>query len=129
MYCRQHFTGNYKKMYEIWRRRNPERRIYMDAKKLINQKNYIMKHHKIMETKIEEIKMELQASQRGHQVEKGELEHSGTMGDGEHQPSAVFTKEEEMEIHQHKEQSDKLRRNIESTYYQVTQRQLTTYQD
>jgi hypothetical protein len=37
MYCRQHFTENYKKMYEIWRRRNPECKIYMDGKKLINQ--------------------------------------------------------------------------------------------
>jgi hypothetical protein len=43
------------------------------------------------------------------------------MGDGEQQPSAVFTTEEEMEIDQYKEQIDKLRRNIESTYYQVTQ--------
>ena len=34
-------------MYEIWRQRNPESRMYMDAKKLMNQKNYIMKHNKI----------------------------------------------------------------------------------
>ena len=35
-------------MYEIWRQRNPECKMYMDAtKKLINQKNYIMKHRKI----------------------------------------------------------------------------------
>jgi hypothetical protein len=43
------------------------------------------------------------------------------MGDGEQQPSAVFTKEEEVEIHQHREQIHKLRSKIESTYYQVTQ--------
>ena len=36
MYCRH--LKNYKKMYEIWRQRNPESRIYMDAKKLMNQK-------------------------------------------------------------------------------------------
>ena len=36
MYSKQHFTENYKKMYEIWRQRNPESRIYMDAKKLMN---------------------------------------------------------------------------------------------
>ena len=46
MYCRQHFTENYKKMYDIWRQRNPESRMYMDTKKLLNQKNYIMKHNK-----------------------------------------------------------------------------------
>jgi hypothetical protein len=80
MYCRQHFTENYKKLYEIWRRHNPECRIYMDAKKLMNQKNYIMKHNKITEMEIEEIKRELQASQRSHQEERGEeeLEHPGT---------------------------------------------------
>ena len=32
----------------------------MDAKKLMNQKNYIMKHNKITEMEIEEIKKELQ---------------------------------------------------------------------
>jgi hypothetical protein len=68
MYCSQHFTENYKK---IWRRRNPECRIYTDAKKLMNQKNCIMKHNKITEMKIEEIKRELQASQRSHQERKG----------------------------------------------------------
>jgi len=54
-YCRQHFTENYKKMYEIWRQRNPECGMYIDAKKLMNQKNYIMKHKKITEMEVEEI--------------------------------------------------------------------------
>jgi Na+/melibiose symporter-like transporter len=46
-----------------------------------------MKHSKITEMEIEEIKRELQASQKSHQEEKGkgELEHAGTMGDGEQQ--------------------------------------------
>jgi hypothetical protein len=89
MYCRQHFTENYKKLYEIWRQHNPKCRIYMDTKKLLNQKNYIMKHNKIAEMEIEEIKRELQASHTSHQEEKGkgELEHPGTMGDGEQQPN------------------------------------------
>jgi hypothetical protein len=43
------------------------------------------------------------------------------MGDGEQQPGAVFTTEEETEIHQHRDQIHKLRRKMESTYYQVTQ--------
>jgi hypothetical protein len=55
MYCRQHFTEKYKKMYEIWRQRNPECRMYMDATKLLNQKNYVMKHKKITEMEIEDI--------------------------------------------------------------------------
>ena len=74
MYCRQHFTENYKKMYEIWRQPNPESRMYMDAKKLMNQKNYIMKHNNITEMEIEEIKKELQANQRIHLEERDEEE-------------------------------------------------------
>jgi hypothetical protein len=38
MYCKQYFTADYKKVYEIWRQRNPECRKYMEAKKLMNQK-------------------------------------------------------------------------------------------
>jgi hypothetical protein len=95
----------------------------MDTKKLMNQKIYIMKHNKIMETETEEIKRELQASQRSHQEERGEeeLEHLDTMGDGEQQPSAVFMTEEETEIRQRRYQIYNIRRKIESTYYQVTQ--------
>jgi hypothetical protein len=122
MYCRQHFTENYKILYEIWRQRNLDSRMYMDAKKLMNQKNYITKHKKIMEMEIEEIKREIQASQRSYLEEREEkLEHPDTIKDGEEKPSAVFTTEEEMEIHQHRDQIHKLREKTESTYYQVTQ--------
>jgi hypothetical protein len=115
MYCRQHFTENYKKLYEIGRRRDPECRIYMDAKKLMSQKNYIMKHNKITEMQIAEIIRELRASRRSHQEEKGkgELEHLGTMGDGEQQLNAVFTTEGKTEIHQHREHIYELKRKIE----------------
>jgi len=63
-YCRQYFAENYKKMYEIWGKRKPECRMYMDTKKVMNQKNYIMKYKKITEMKVEEIKRELQESQK-----------------------------------------------------------------
>jgi hypothetical protein len=76
MYCKQYFTANYKKVYEIWRQRNPECRTYMDAKKLMNQKNCIMKNKKITELEIEEIKKELQGSQRSHLNEQEEEEQS-----------------------------------------------------
>ena len=59
-------------MYEIWRQRNPICRMYIDAKKLMNQKNYIMKHNNIMEMEIEEIKREMQTSQRSHPAETEE---------------------------------------------------------
>ena len=109
-------------MYEIWRQRNPESRMYMDAKKLMNQKNYIMKHNKKMQKEIEEMKRELQASQRSHlQEREEELEQPGTVRDGEQKPKAAFTTEEETEIHQQTDQTYKLKEKIESTYYHVTQ--------
>ena len=46
IFCKQHFTENYKTLYEIWRQRNTTCRMYIDAKKLMNQKNYIMKQKK-----------------------------------------------------------------------------------
>jgi G:T/U-mismatch repair DNA glycosylase len=77
MYCRQHFTENYKKLYEIWRHHNPDCRMYREAKKLMNQKNYIVKHKKIAEMEIQEIKREMQASQRSYleEIEEEKPEH------------------------------------------------------
>ena len=87
-------------MYEIWRKRNPESRMYMEAKKLLNQKNYIMKHNKITEMEIEEIKKELQTSQRSQleEREEEELEHPGTIREREQKPNTAFTTEEETEF-------------------------------
>ena len=67
MYCRQHLAENYKKMYEIWRQRNP---LHLDAKKLLNQKNYIMKHKKLTENKIEKIKKDMQANEESPRKKK-----------------------------------------------------------
>ena len=93
-------------MYEMWRQRNPESRMYMDAKKLMNQKNYIMKHNKITQMEIEEIKKELQAKQRSHLEEREteELEQPGTIWDREKKPNTAFTTKEETEIHQQRDQ-------------------------
>jgi hypothetical protein len=68
----------------------------MDAKKLMNQKNYIMKHNKITEMEIEEIKREMQRSQRSHPAEREEetLAHTVTIKNDEHKPNAVTTREE-----------------------------------
>jgi len=64
MYCRKYLTDFYVKIYEMWRQLNPDCRMYMDAKKLIFQKNHNMnKKVTVMET--EEIK-ELQEVQRHH---------------------------------------------------------------
>ena len=74
----------------------------MDAKKLMNQKNYIMKHKMITEMEVEEIKREVQESQRCHLEEREEekLEHLGTIRNCEQKPNAASTTEEETEIHQ-----------------------------
>ena len=92
MYCRQHFTENYTEMYEMWRQRNLECRMYMDAKKLMNQKNDITKHKKITEMEVEEIRRELKESQRSYIEEREEelLEHSGTITDGEQKNKRKF---------------------------------------
>jgi hypothetical protein len=92
MYCRQHFTENYTEMYEMWRQRNLECRMYMDAKKLMNQKNYITKHKKITEIEVEEIRRELKESQRSYLEEREEelLEHWGTITDGEQKNKRKF---------------------------------------
>jgi len=84
--------------------------MYMDAKKLMNQKNYIMKHKKITEMEVEEIRRELKESQRSHLEEREEqLEHSGTIRDCEKKPDATSTTEEETEIHQQRNQIYKLK--------------------
>jgi hypothetical protein len=110
-------------MYEIWRQRNPECRMYMDAKKLLNQKIYIMKHKKITGIEVEEIKRELQGNMRSHLEgrEEEKQEHLGTTKDDKQKPNATFTTEEEMETRQKREQIYKLKEKIERTYYQVTQ--------
>ena len=79
----------------------------MDAKKLMNQKNYIMKHNKITEMEIKEIKKELQGNQRSHlqEREEEELEHPGTIRDREQKSNTAFTTEEEKEIHQQRDQT------------------------
>ena len=86
----------------------------MDAKKLMNQKNYIMKHNKITEKKIEEIKREIQTSQRSLPAEREEetLVRMDTIKDDEHKLNTVTTTGEEMETQQHREQITKLKVRI-----------------
>jgi hypothetical protein len=97
--------------------------MYMDAKKLMNQKSYVMKHNKIKVMEIQEIKREIQTSQRSHPTEREEetLIHTGTIKDDEYKPNAVTTTGEETETQQHREQINKLREKIENTCYEVTQ--------
>ena len=86
--------------------------MYMEAKKLMNQKKYIMKHNKLTEMEIEEIKREMQANQRSHleEREEEELERPGTTREGEENPKAAFTTEEETEIHKERDQTHKLKK-------------------
>jgi esterase/lipase len=68
-------TALHRKLQDIvcnWGHCNPTCRIYMDDKKLMNQINYIKKHNKITEMEIEEIKREMQASQRSQLTEREE---------------------------------------------------------
>jgi hypothetical protein len=45
-------TENYKVAYELWRERNPDLRTNIDAKVLLNQKNYILKNKKLQTLKL-----------------------------------------------------------------------------
>jgi len=47
---------NYKEVYKIWRGRNPVTRMNLDAKALLNPKNYILEAQRIMTVEIDEIK-------------------------------------------------------------------------
>jgi len=44
---------NYKEVYKLWRERNPVARINVDAKALLNQKNYILKTQRFMAVEID----------------------------------------------------------------------------
>jgi hypothetical protein len=58
-----------------------------------------MKHKKVMELKIEEIKRDLQERRRSHLEEREEekLEQPCTVKSGEKKPSLVFTTEEKIQ--------------------------------
>ena len=47
---------NYKEAYKLWRERNPMTRMNIDAKALLNQKNYILKAKRITAVEIDQIK-------------------------------------------------------------------------
>jgi len=46
---------NYKEVYKLQRERNPVTRMNIDAKALLNQKNYILKAQRITTAEIDEI--------------------------------------------------------------------------
>jgi hypothetical protein len=84
--------------------------MYIDDKKLINKKHYIMKHKTITEMEVEETRRELQESQRSHLEEREEeLEHSVNVRDGEQKPDLASRTDEETEIHRQRNQIHKLK--------------------
>jgi len=61
MYIKEKTLGkNYKEAYELWKNRNPMTRINIDAKLLLNQKNYILKAKRTTTVEIDEIKENIQ---------------------------------------------------------------------
>ena len=97
--------------------------MYVDAKKLLKQKNYIMKNKKLTEIEIEEIKREMQVSE-GSSLEEREgnqPEHQAIIINGEGKLSVVSTTEGKQKFRNKRDQISKLKGKIESTYYQVTQ--------
>jgi len=47
---------NHKEVYKLWRERNPMMRMNIDAKALLNQKNYILKAKRITAGEVDETK-------------------------------------------------------------------------
>jgi hypothetical protein len=78
-----------------------------------------MKHNKITEMETEEIKREIQTSQRSHPAEREEetLVHMDTIKDDEHKPNTLTTTGEEMETQQHRDQITKLREKLKACCY------------
>jgi Skp family chaperone for outer membrane proteins len=57
MYIKENTLGeNWKEIYKLWREKSPMTRMNMDAKALLNQKNYILKAKTITAVKIVELK-------------------------------------------------------------------------
>ncbi|PNF19358.1 hypothetical protein B7P43_G06722 [Cryptotermes secundus] len=56
VWCFLASTGNYKEAYELWRSRNLKVRPTMNAKLLLNQKNYILKNKRLTDIEIDEIR-------------------------------------------------------------------------
>ena len=50
---------NYKEAHKLWKERNPMTKMSMDAKGLLNQKNYILKAKRITAVEFDEIKEDI----------------------------------------------------------------------
>lgn len=61
VWCFLASTGNYKEAYELWRSRNLQLRPTINAKLLLNQKNYILKNKKLTDIEIDEIRESINA--------------------------------------------------------------------
>jgi len=56
-YIKENTLGeNYKEAYKLWRERNPMTRMNIDAKALLNLKNYFLKAKRITAVEIDQIK-------------------------------------------------------------------------
>ena len=82
-----------------------------------------MKHKKLTENEIEEIKKDMQANEESHLGgrEEEKREHQVPTVDEEWKPSVVSTSEGTTDTHVHRDQTHRLKDKIECTYYQVTQ--------
>jgi hypothetical protein len=87
--------------------------------------NYIMKNKKKMEVETEEIKKEMQGTQKHHLNEREEQQQQPErlyiINEEEKEQNSEPTTVAEMETHQQRSAICKLQEKIESTYYQVTQ--------
>lgn len=82
MWCHYHTlettgTGNVKKTFELWRRRNPLIRPNITANTLANQRRYIMSNNKLTRLELDNIQVEVQKSIELNREERDEREIDG----------------------------------------------------
>ncbi|CAH1104417.1 unnamed protein product [Psylliodes chrysocephalus] len=92
-YCKENTNENYKNVYELWRRRNPTIRPHIDAKKLLTQKNYIVKNQKLVQTEIDDIIRDVRGTVQTH-AEGENHENDANTAVNEYQPDESPTNEE-----------------------------------
>jgi hypothetical protein len=119
------FTENYKVAYELWRERNPDLRTNIDAKLLLNQKNYISKNKKITDIEINEIKENIRHHKQDNTENNiTEEENNRNLGTNEeHLENKDLREDTEQNIAR-----DKLREELQIMWYKVRLLQMSERQ-
>jgi hypothetical protein len=119
-------TENYKAAYKLWRKRNPNFRTNMDAKLLLNQKNYISKNKKITDTETDEIKESFRPRKQDNMEDQIREEQTNNVGaTEEHRLTENRNLGEDTQQHV---AGEKLKEELEIMWYKVRLLQMSERQ-